>query len=219
MTARTTLNSVIATGGFLANCPVEFAPGLTCIIGARGTCKSTLVESIRFAFDHEPDRVRQLTGESESKGAPTFNLIKETLGAGSIRCSTAVAGSSGGSAYVIEREVGAGPRVFVDGVREHATKEVLHRIEIFSQGDLQLIADDGHDELRLALIDRRNATTVEELRTERATCSEQLREIGPQLRVVRAQVAGLRQDSRSPGSHSRAVASGPGVKPATWSGA
>ncbi len=47
------LKRVSTSSGFLKDCPVEFAPSLTCIIGARGTCKSTLIESIRFAFETE----------------------------------------------------------------------------------------------------------------------------------------------------------------------
>ena len=52
----TFIQSIRTTDGFLKGASVEFAPGLTCIIGARGTCKSTLVETIRFAFDCTPDR-------------------------------------------------------------------------------------------------------------------------------------------------------------------
>jgi len=34
---------------------IEFAPGLNCIIGARGTGKTTVLEFIRFALDSMPD--------------------------------------------------------------------------------------------------------------------------------------------------------------------
>ena len=49
------IDSLATTAGFLKEAPVRFSPGLTCLIGARGTCKSTIVETIRFAFDCDPD--------------------------------------------------------------------------------------------------------------------------------------------------------------------
>jgi len=196
MATRTILNTFSATGGFLANCRVEFAPGLTCIIGARGTCKSTLVESIRFAFDHGQDRVRALLGEQGAQAGPTFNLVRATLGAGSVRCETtdAGAGADHQSVQLIEREVGGEPRVYSDGVREHANRDVLHQIEVFSQGDLQLIADDQQEELRIALIDRPNASRVQALLADRENAEQSLREVGPDLRLVRAQVATIKQE-------------------------
>jgi len=56
----TFIKSVRTTAGFLQNAQVDFASGLTCVIGARGTCKSTLVETIRFAFNCNPNRVELL---------------------------------------------------------------------------------------------------------------------------------------------------------------
>lgn len=195
MTTRTILQSFSATGGFLANCRVEFAPGLTCIIGARGTCKSTLVESIRFAFDSDTMRVRELIGDDTmERNSPSFNLVRATLGAGSVRCEIKSHNKDASSELVIEREVGGEPRIFLDGVREHASQEVLHGIEIFSQGDLQLIADDKNEELRIALIDRPNAAIVKKLRADRERSEKTLRDIGPQLRLLRAQISSLKQE-------------------------
>jgi predicted ATPase len=64
------LKKVSATGGFLQNVDLEFKAGLNCIIGARGTCKSTLVESIRFAFNCGDRKVEQLTTEIRSAARP-----------------------------------------------------------------------------------------------------------------------------------------------------
>jgi hypothetical protein len=193
MAKGTVLKAFSATGGFLANCRVEFAPGLNCIIGARGTCKSTLVESIRFAFDSDPERVRQLVGESGITGA-TGGLVRATLGAGSVRCETTNSEIADSTALLIEREVGGEPRVFLDGVREHAGRDVLHQVEIFSQGDLQLIADDKHEDLRIALVDRPNEAAIKNLKAERLRSEKSLSEIGPQLRLTRSQIATLKQD-------------------------
>ena len=80
---RTILKRVSATGGYLEHSPVTFTEGLNCIIGARGTCKSTLVESIRFVYDAEPDRIKVLLDDHQ-EGNFT-GMIKVTLEGGSLR--------------------------------------------------------------------------------------------------------------------------------------
>ncbi len=41
-----TLLKLNTTSGYLHACPIEFAAGLNCIIGARWTCKSAIVDMI-----------------------------------------------------------------------------------------------------------------------------------------------------------------------------
>ena len=191
---RTRLHTVSATSGFLEQCPVEFAPGLTCIIGARGTCKSTLIESIRFTFDADQDRVKSLVGTGSTPGDPTFGLIRATLGPGSVRCEVISETDTRETRQVFEREVEGDTRIFQDGVREHSQRELLHSIEIFSQSDLQRIADDGSDDLRLALIDRPNKVAIARLIAENTTAAAVLRRVGPELRGLRGNIAQFRQE-------------------------
>lgn len=190
----TRLKSLSTTGGFLEKCKVEFSEGLTCIIGARGTCKSTLVESIRFAFDCDQDRVKSLIGDPTGSSDPWTGMVKATLGAASVRCELGTGNEGANTSFVLEREVGGDTRIFQDGVREHAEHGVLHDIEIFSQGDLQRIADHRNDGLRLSLIDRPNAKEVSALRRSRETATRGLLELGPRLRAVRGLLSSLRQD-------------------------
>lgn len=186
---HTQLRSIAATGGFLEQCPVELAPGLTCIIGARGTCKSTLVESIRFAFDSDAERIAALVSEEGGvyQGSTT-GLIRATLRGGSIRC-TVVDVHDADATFVLEREVDGETRIFIDGVREHAQRDVLHAVEIFSQGDLQRIAEDSNDDMRLALIDRPNKARIAQLVKERVLAADQLQQLGLRVRETRAQIA------------------------------
>jgi hypothetical protein len=86
----TLIKKLEATAGFLENAKIEFSEGLNCIIGSRGTCKSTIVESNRFAFDRGGRRIEELAGKSDQPGSrmlPHFGMIKATLGSGSIRCA------------------------------------------------------------------------------------------------------------------------------------
>lgn len=186
----TQINKVAMTAGFLEGCEIEFAAGLNCIIGARGTCKSTIVESIRFAFDRGDRRVSELVGKvdaASSKSLPHFGLIRTTLGAGSVRCEV----ESSEASFVVEREVDDVPRIYADGVREHADRQVLQQVEIFSQGDLQRIADS--DDLRIELVDRPNAAQIARLLGDRKLLAQQLAAVGPELRTTRSHVLALKQ--------------------------
>ena len=189
----TYLKKVSTSSGFLEDCPVEFAPGLTCIIGARGTCKSTLIESIRFGFEMEKARVATLIGDEDDgdRSLSTFEIIKTTLRAGSVRCELETAEDSSQHRVTLEREVGGEPRIFLDGVREHTNRDLLREIEVFSQGDLQRIAEDDQDELRLALIDRARKGEVADLKAERQKTANELRGLGPDLRQVRGKLSTL----------------------------
>ena len=189
----TYLKTVSTSSGFLEACPVEFGPRLTCVIGARGTCKSTLIESIRFAFEMEESRVATLIGDRNTgdQSLPTFGIIDATLRAGSVRCELEVGDTVSQQEVTLEREVSGRPRIFVDGVREHTSHDLLRKVEIFSQGDLQRIAEDDNDELRLALIDRPHRSQVAKLSKERQKTAEDLSKLGPRLRAIRGRLSTL----------------------------
>jgi hypothetical protein len=181
------INRITTTAGYLEESPVSFAPGLNCIIGARGTCKSTLIETIRFAFDHDPDRIRVMSEPGNAE--PFQGLLAATLGPGSVRCEVT---DDTGATYIIERELGDVARIYQDGVREHDRRALFHEIEIFSQGDLQRLADD--DKGRLSLVDRRFSALKETLNAERRQHAEHLTVVGDQLRSRRLEIAEARRE-------------------------
>ncbi|MEW4569499.1 AAA family ATPase [Tautonia sp. JC769] len=194
----TYIQSLRTTDGFLKNARVEFSPGLTCIIGARGTCKSTLVETIRFAFDCNPERVACLvrTGPPTqgNDSHPTQGLISETLRDGRVCCEIEERGASGTNRITVEREMGLGPQIYREGVRELADTSVLQRLEIYSQGDLELIAQ--VDQLRLDLIDRPHKISIDALKAERERNAANLRAIGPKIRTKRIEIESKRVEVR-----------------------
>src|SRR4051812_20710482 len=116
------IHTLRTSAGYLLDCPVSFGPGLNCIIGARGTCKSTVVETIRFAFDCEPNRIAAMIKPASEQATGTLashsGLIHETLGGGTARCELANTSESGGSALLVERNVDTPPRVFRDGIQQ-----------------------------------------------------------------------------------------------------
>jgi predicted ATPase len=180
--AKIIITRVSTNSGFLEHSPVEFSPGVTCIIGARGTCKTTLIESIRFAFDFGAQRVGELVAAD--------GIIRASLKAGTVTCEIERTSQDEVSHFVVEREVDSLPRVFRDGVREYAqSTEPLHEIEIYSSGELQKIADDTGQNLRLNLVDRPNRGEILSFQNRREQVVMRLRGYGPELRALRADLA------------------------------
>lgn len=177
---RVRLKSVQTNSGFLESCKVDFSPRLTCIIGARGTCKSTVVESIRFAFDSDENRVGELVGPD--------GMITKTLGAGSVRCVVEVEEDGQSVEYTIDREIDGDPRVLRNGARDALGDEILHEIEIYSQGALQQIASADEPQLRLQLIDRPNRNEILKIRNDIQKAVADLKNLGSRLRVIRGEL-------------------------------
>jgi energy-coupling factor transporter ATP-binding protein EcfA2 len=186
------IKSINATAGFLQDCSVEFLPGLNCIIGARGTCKSTLVETIRYVFNHDKDKIDVLMGIA-GKGESSHGLIPATLRAGSAHCCIETRGKGESSIYNLERETGSETRIYQEGVREHSKPDILHNIEIFSQGDLQKIAEDTNGSLRINLIDRPNSLEIKRLNDKRCVLSKELSDTGEEIRNVRTNLQSAKQ--------------------------
>ncbi len=187
---RVYLERVSTTAGFLENAPVEFSPKLTCIIGARGTCKSTLIESIRFGLNCDEQRAQTLRGAKGGDSSQSiFGLVRATLGAGTVRVGIAQETPSDRVKLSVERDIDSESRIFVDEVREHDDQTILNCFEIYSQGDLQRIADGQGD--RLNLIDRPNAVQIAKMRQSRSQFGQVLRGIGGKLTTLRSQIQKL----------------------------
>jgi hypothetical protein len=186
------IKTLRTSAGYLLDCPVTFHPELNCVIGARGTCKSTIVETIRFTFDSEPERVKMMLTPPKTEQGPVAShegLIHETLGAGTSRCELTQT-SDEEAGVLVERDPDSPPRVFRDGIQQIDPADVLRRIEIYSQGDLQRIAEQPSK--RLALIDKPNEKRVAELAAQRAEITERLTKLGVEIRKRRPELEALR---------------------------
>jgi DNA repair ATPase RecN len=186
-----TLQKLTTNSGYLQTCPIDFVPGLNCIIGARGTCKSTIVETIRFVFDCEPSKIESMisapsSGSNSNGPFARAGLLLETLAGGTAKCTFAASDDPSQSKYIVERNIPRPSRVYRDGVQQIDDATLLHRIEIFSQGDLQTIAE--RPDRRLALIDRPNQQRVEDLSRRLQEVTKDLRALGPQIRQHRSEI-------------------------------
>src|SRR5438552_5227271 len=98
------LRSLKIEGGFLDGCTFEFADQLNCLIGGRGTGKTTVLELIRWVLD-QPSTQNGRGKEAEK----LERLIKTNLGSGTARAKIETAE---GAIYLVERSVGEEPRIY-----------------------------------------------------------------------------------------------------------
>jgi hypothetical protein len=145
--AHHTIVSLEVTGGFLRGCKVEFADGLNCVIGGRGTGKTTVLEFIRYALGAMPDAK---TSPTRARGIS--NLIQGNLGNGIVRVRVR---TKHGIEYVAERQ-GAEPPQVLDENGEPATisldRDLIFKADVYSQNEIEEIAlNPSH---QLALIDK-----------------------------------------------------------------
>ena len=134
--------SLRVIGGFLDGLSLNFDTGLTCVIGARGTGKSTILELIRFCLDQLPKRDLSAAARKRVDG-----LITGNLNGGRVELEVETADSL---RYFITRAAGEEPIVLDQ--RRSPTQVKLQgffRAEIFSQNEVEGIADQKRFQLDL----------------------------------------------------------------------
>src|SRR5215471_14994073 len=198
------IEKIEISGGFLPGLGVTIPQGLTCIIGARGSGKSTLVEAVRFA----------LCGIS---AAPKHcaDLIQANLAGGALVTITAFA--DGSNRYTIKRGLKQNPVLLTSDSRAINTVDLdrgtFLPLDAYSSIEIEAIADEalGHrrrnllDELRseqirsihlsLAESTRALETNADRIRTAQRTIddmTEQIEELGD----VRARLSALAPSDR-----------------------
>lgn len=168
------LECVEVTGGFLPGLELRFPPGLTCIIGPRGSGKSTLIEALRYG----------LCGASGISKARA-DLIQANLGSANITIRTASDGQ--GIAYLIRRTYRQPP--VLSTVEGKAVGSVdLDRgtflpLDGYSSAEIEAIADESLGEKRRLLLDELRG---EELNAILLTVSEQRRTLDANAEAIRA---------------------------------
>ena len=129
-------------GGFLDGLTLDFDTGLTCIIGARGTGKSTILELIRFCLDQLPKK--DLSAAARKR---VDSLIVGNLNGGRVELEIE---NADGVRYYISRAAGEEPMV-LDKERNPVPVKLpgFFRAEIFSQNEVESIADQKRFQLDL----------------------------------------------------------------------
>ena len=150
------IRSLEVTGGFLQGIKMDFSDGLNCVIGGRGTGKTTVLEALRFALDRMPNEtVDRKRHEALEK------LLQANLGTGSIKLELETAD---GILYSISRAFGETPLVAnADGkpVDIRIGNDMHFGVDIYSQNKIEDIANS--DYFQLQLIDKFIQKPLDEL--------------------------------------------------------
>ena len=135
------LQSVSVVGGFLDGQRFDLSDGLNCIIGARGTGKTTVLEFVRYAMDALPtDGAARKRVES---------LVEQNLAGGRVEVAIR---TKDGLSYIVNRSAGDDP-VVLDESRNPTDVRLrsggLFKVNIFSQNEVEAIADQASSQLDL----------------------------------------------------------------------
>ncbi|MDN5933440.1 MAG: ATP-binding protein, partial [Pseudonocardia sp.] len=126
------IDAIAWQGGFLDGVALRFSPSLTCLIGGRGTGKSTVVESLRYGLGLEP------IGASATRGHR--QTVTSVLQPGTqVRISL----RTGGGTFTVERTVPEPPTVrdAAGTLLASTPVDVLGPVEVFSQHELAELAE------------------------------------------------------------------------------
>lgn len=155
------------TGGFLGGTEMEFADGLNCIIGGRGTGKTTSLEFLRFGLGLMPD-----PKIDQQRSRAIEGLVRANLGSGRLAVDVLTrtgmrytAARSAAESVQVTNETGVAVPISLD-------RDQIFSADVFSQNEIEEIA--SSPSAQLALIDR----FVEE---EAATIGKELEHLDRQL--------------------------------------
>lgn len=178
--AHHTVLSLSVTGGFLAGAKLEFVDGLNCIIGGRGTGKTTALEFLRFGLGLMPD-----PKVDQQRARNLDALVRANLGSGRLAVDVLTrtsmrytAGRSVAESVQVTNENGAAVPVSLD-------RDQIFSADVFSQNEIEEIA--SSPTAQLALVDR----FVEE---EASSIGKELEQLDRQLTLAAADLTRLDEE-------------------------
>ena len=130
-TPHTELVAISWAGGLLDGQGVRLSESLNVLVGGRGAGKSTLIESVRYAFDLPP--------KADDARRTHDDMMKSQLGQGAAVSVLVRSPHPSPQYYLIERIYGAKPRVrdhngdLLDGITPRA---ILGNIEVYGQHEI-----------------------------------------------------------------------------------
>lgn len=181
------IKAISIVGGFLNGTRFNLSEDLNCIIGARGTGKTTILELVRFALDalpahdEDPDERRRIE-----------SLIAQNLAGGRVELTIE---TKDGLTYTVTRAEGEDPIVLdADG---HATELTLGNgglfsADIYSQNEVERIADRSLSQLNL--IDNFDAEKIEEITTQVRHVHHSLAANAGQIGPLQGKIATLTEE-------------------------
>lgn len=160
------IESISFTGGKLDKQSINFSPALNTLIGIRGSGKSSVLETLRYAFDIEP----------QMDTAYKDGVVKNVMSSGGVVQVSVV--DKSGHRYLVRRIYGQRPSVIDSGDNDMSIspQALLGKLLYFGQKDLSASADHEGD-----LLNRIVGTTV----TDSATAlSALLKEMEDTIKIL-----------------------------------
>lgn len=170
-------------GGFLDGFDFSFSEKLNCIIGARGTGKTTVLELIRYALNimpPDPRTQKELT-----------SLVESNLNGGRVELTVETAN---GITYIISRNMGEMPEVYRpdhEGTGMTFTPNIF-RLDIFSQNEIESIA--GQNTCQMAFVESFAQDEMHQLNGEIAQIRKSLEANSASILPLREREKQLEED-------------------------
>jgi ABC-type lipoprotein export system ATPase subunit len=137
-----TLLGAEISGGFLEGERLEFTSGLNCIIGGRGTGKTTILEFIRYTLGLMPD-------PKQSPRSRSHSVVQNNLANGRIKLDIKTAH---GMRYTADRPWNHDCQVLNeqgDVTAISLSRDQIFKADIYSQNEIEQIATDSGFQLKL----------------------------------------------------------------------
>ena len=173
--------SIEVAGGFLDGTRLDFSDGLNCIIGGRGTGKTTVLEFIRYILGMMPD-----FSDSRPRAKAIEAHVKGNLGSGTIYLEVE---TKHGTRYRAERPWGDDVQVLDhDGepVPVSLDRDLVFKADIYSQNEIEEIATTPR--FQLSLIDRFAEEAIREVEAEIARAKRQVQDSAAELRMIEGRI-------------------------------
>ena len=155
------IRSLAVSAGFLESAELDFADGLNCIIGGRGTGKTTVLEFMRYVLGPMPDGT-----EGKVRARAIEALVRGNLGPGTIGLAVE---TKHGTRYRAERPWDDAVQV-LDGDGEPVAvsldRDLVFKADFYSQNEIEEIATTPS--FQLALIDKFEEEAIREADAELA---------------------------------------------------
>ncbi|MDZ7268347.1 MAG: AAA family ATPase [candidate division KSB1 bacterium] len=165
---------------FLHGCAIHFNENLNCLIGGRGTGKSTVIESLRYVLDQPP------LGEQARRMHES--ILAEVVKSGTKISLLVRSNQPSPSYYLIERLYPGEPAIYDETGQRRRLQvfDIVPGIAIFGQHEIAEIARDTNKQAQLLV--RYRAETAATLEAGRRECNQLLEANRKQLLAAQAEL-------------------------------